>query len=207
MRLWRKKKTPSRGFIGDWNHRIGDLFRCGIEFRDRTVLDAGCNMGILAYEIAKHEPKFIHGIDRSIGYIRTAQMIFLGVALDSQFDRLDMSRAKELTAALRPSYDIVLFLSVYQHLRNAYGVDLAQGTLRTLLARCHGHFVFRVPQAELAEADAVIIGEGFVKTFTGDVFDNGTALLKDRGVSSRFHVYRRQTTGSSSPAPDKAVRA
>ena len=67
---WFKKTVHKSGFVGDWNFRIGDLFKCGVEFRGRTVLDAGCNMGLLAYEIAKHEPKFIHGTSATHAALR-----------------------------------------------------------------------------------------------------------------------------------------
>lgn len=186
---WFKKAVLKSGFVGDWNHRIGDLFNCGVEFRGRTVLDAGCNMGLLAYEIAKHEPKFIQGIDHGKDYVRVARMIFLGVDIESRFDQVDMTRDRALTAVLLPDYDVVIFLAVYPHIRKARGVEAAERTLRTLLSRCREDFVIRVPQAELPEVEMILTDEGFAKTFTGNAMDTGVAHKNN--WDSRFHVYRR----------------
>jgi len=46
-----------------WRQRIEDLDAYGIDYAGETVLDAGCNVGILAYEISKRGPAFIHALD------------------------------------------------------------------------------------------------------------------------------------------------
>jgi hypothetical protein len=194
MRLFRRRARPAwGGFLGDWNYRIGDLFRCGVDFRDRTVLDAGCNMGILAYEIAKHEPRSIHGIDSHKDYIRTAQMIFLGSAVEARFDRANLSRARELANVLLPRYDVVLFLSVYHHVRNAHGAEAAAGATRTLLQRCARDFILRLPPHDVPEIEQIILGEGFARTFTGDRIEGGKP--DSSGRDSRFYAYRRKPSG------------
>jgi hypothetical protein len=114
-------------------------------------------------------------------------MIFLGVAIESRFDHVDMSRESALAGALLASYDVVLFLSVYQHIRNARGVQAAQRALRTLLSRCREDFVLRVPQVELPDVEAIILDEGFRKTFTGNII----GVPNHSRLDSRFHVYRR----------------
>ena len=46
-----------------WRQRIEDLDACAIDYAGKTVLDAGCNVGILAYEISKRGPAFVHALD------------------------------------------------------------------------------------------------------------------------------------------------
>lgn len=36
-----------------WRQRIEDLDACGVDYAGKTVVDAGRNVGILAYEISK----------------------------------------------------------------------------------------------------------------------------------------------------------
>ncbi len=48
-----------------WRQRLKDLLACEVDYAGKTVLDAGCNVGILAYEITKLGPSFIHAIDGS----------------------------------------------------------------------------------------------------------------------------------------------
>ena len=55
---------PNTSFTGDWAHRFQGLFDCGVVFSGKSILDAGCNVGIIAYEVAKLGPASIHGIDR-----------------------------------------------------------------------------------------------------------------------------------------------
>ena len=43
-----------------WRQRLADLLACEVDYAGKTVLDAGCNVGILAYEITKLGPSFIH---------------------------------------------------------------------------------------------------------------------------------------------------
>ena len=59
-----------------WRQRLEDLVACEIDYAGKTVLDAGCNVGILAYEIAKLGPSFIHAIDGSRPVLNAARLIF-----------------------------------------------------------------------------------------------------------------------------------
>jgi 2-polyprenyl-3-methyl-5-hydroxy-6-metoxy-1,4-benzoquinol methylase len=142
MRLFGRKKQKTE-FSGTWDHRIGDVFECGVDYRGKTILDAGCNMGIVDYEIAKKHPKFIHGIDEEKWFIEIARSIFLAVPVESQFDVLDLTRNARLVRLLHPHYDIVLLLSVYPHVYRESGQAAARLLAQTLFARCSETFVLR----------------------------------------------------------------
>jgi 2-polyprenyl-3-methyl-5-hydroxy-6-metoxy-1,4-benzoquinol methylase len=197
---WFRRTANSSGFVGDWEHRIGDLFNSGVDFRGRSVLDAGCNMGLVAYEIAKRGPRFIHGVDRRKDFIHVARMIFLGFSIESQFDRVDITRDRVLRSLLHSEYDVVIFLAVYPHIRRAHGVATAERTLRTLLSRCRQDFIIRLPQADLAEVETIFAAEGFAKTFTGDAMPTGVAHKNK--WDSRFHAYHRAAASAAPPASD-----
>jgi 2-polyprenyl-3-methyl-5-hydroxy-6-metoxy-1,4-benzoquinol methylase len=105
------------------------------------VLDAGCNVGILAYEIAKRGPAFIHALDGSKEMLTAARLIFRAIATPHQLDLVDLADDRHLREVVRPSYDIVQLLAVYQHVERARGASLAQRMLATLAERCTETFV------------------------------------------------------------------
>ena len=116
-----------------WRQRIEDLDACGIDYSGKTVLDAGCNVGILAYEISKRGPAFIHALDGS------RQM--RSVDTPHRLDLVDLADDRRLREVLRPAYDIVQLLAVYQHVERASGDALARRMLATLAERCTATFV------------------------------------------------------------------
>jgi hypothetical protein len=178
------------GFRGTWRERIGDLFDCGVDFRNRTILDVGCNMGIIAYEIAKREPQSIHGVDIDKNYTRVARMIFHGIPLESRFDRLDLTRSRDVARVLKPSYDIVVFLAVYRHLRKAKGQTVALGATEQLFSRCGETFILRTRSSLVPEIEKVASRFGLSLVFKGRPMN---------GYQSAFHVFSRAGAPSGEP--------
>ncbi|MGH6749923.1 MAG: hypothetical protein ACRECI_11495 [Methyloceanibacter sp.] len=124
-----------------WRQRIEDLDACGIDYSGKTVLDAGCNVGILAYEISKRGPAFIHALDGSRQMLDAAKLIFRSVDTPHRLDLVDLANDHRLREVLRPAYDIVQLLAVYQHVACARGDTLARRMLGTLAERCTETFV------------------------------------------------------------------
>src|SRR4029078_13317364 len=73
---------PIQGTRGGrpWRQRLDDLIGCEVDYGGKTVLDAGCNVGILAYEITKLGPSFIHAIDGSRPRLKTSRLVSRSVA-------------------------------------------------------------------------------------------------------------------------------
>ena len=180
--LIRGRPTYRAGFRGTWPLRIGDLFNCGIDYRNRTILDVGCNMGILAYEIAKTQPKSIHGVDLDKDFIHVAKMVFCGVPVESRFERLDLTRPRDVARTLETTYDIVVFLAVYQHLYKANGHEVALAVTEDLISRCGEAFVLRTRPRFVPEIEKVANRHGLSLTFRGQ---------PDGESQSVFHVFRR----------------
>ncbi len=124
-----------------WRQRIEDLDACAIDYAGKTVLDAGCNVGILAYEIAKRGVAFIHLLDGSREMLRAAKLIFRAVETPHRLDLVDLANDRKPREVLRPGYDIVQLLAVYQHVARARGDRAARRMLATLAERCTGTFV------------------------------------------------------------------
>ena len=99
MRIRLPLARMEKRFTGEWSDRLNGLFSCGVDFAGRSILDLGCNMGIVAYEIAKHGPVSIHGVDQNRQHIQIARSIFQAVPVESRFDCMSIaSRRFQATA-------------------------------------------------------------------------------------------------------------
>jgi 2-polyprenyl-3-methyl-5-hydroxy-6-metoxy-1,4-benzoquinol methylase len=144
-----------------WRQRLEDLLACEVDYAGKTVLDAGCNIGILAYEIAKLGPSFIHAIDGSRRVLDAARLIFRSVETPHRLDLVELADDRRLRAVLEPGYDVVQLLAVYQHVQSARGDDAAKRMLATLAERCKETFVVASNPAYLPSIIDTLFTAGF----------------------------------------------
>ncbi|MEP6565330.1 MAG: class I SAM-dependent methyltransferase [Mesorhizobium sp.] len=168
MRLFGKLLAPWRSygqtvFRGDWAYRLEGLFESGIDFSGKRILDAGCNVGIVAYEVAKQGPASIHGIDYFPEFIETAKHVFHGYrSLPHRFDVLDLTKQRQVERTLATDYDIVIFMAVWQHIYERHGAGVAERVAVDLARRCAATFIARTVPLALADAFSDIMRrEGF----------------------------------------------
>lgn len=151
---------PGKMFGGYWPERLVGLFDCGVDYRGKRLLDAGCNMGIIAYEIAKEMPAHVHGVDHFRSAVGVARKIFAGVPVPSRWDAVDLTNDRKLRRCLEASYDIVMLLGVYQHIREQ-NVDRAQRMIRTLGERCRETMMIRTKEEYRDELAGLLGPLGF----------------------------------------------
>ena len=190
---WRRYGNTKFG--GDWPYRLEGLFQSGVEFSGKTILDAGCNVGIVAYEIAKHGPASIHGVDYFPEFITTARNIFHGYrALPHRFDVLDLTKPRRVEKTLSANYDIIVFLAVWRHIYERHGAVVAEQVAVTLANRCTCTLIARTAPAELADAfSSIMRREGFEL-----VHERRRANSTSRGRS--LSVYSRVRQSASNEA-------
>lgn len=157
-----------RRFIGNWDFRLKPLLDSRIDFGGKRILDAGCNIGLIDYEISKFGPSFIHGLDNYRAGIYAARNIFVGVDVPSRFEIVDMANVGRLKTVLEPSYDIVLFMSVWQHIRRELGERVAAAVTEALAERCAGIFVGQTAENEAGEFTSLMKRLGFSIGYDGD---------------------------------------
>jgi 2-polyprenyl-3-methyl-5-hydroxy-6-metoxy-1,4-benzoquinol methylase len=111
-----------------------------------SVLDAGCAEGLIAQEFHAAGATTIHGFDLQDVSITLAKQIFDekdGTIFFGQADLLDWNTfTSTYQDVLRKSYDIVLLLSVYNHIVRI-NEDAANHVLEHLAARTKHYFVVR----------------------------------------------------------------
>lgn len=132
-------------FKGRWVDRIEHLFTCGVDFSGKEILDVGCNMGIVGYEICKHGPAHYHGIEVLKEHVKVAQSIFLAVGTPHWFDNVDLSKRRDV---LNTSYDVTLYLAVHQHIARTKGYPTAEVVALDVMARTKEFLIFRGPERE-----------------------------------------------------------
>lgn len=151
-------------FTGKWEDRCNGLFDLGVDYAGKRILDLGSNMGIVAYEISKRGPAFIHGIEKSRHHNHVANMIFQGCSVESRFERVNIGKSK-FASALEPSYDIVLMLAVYHYLRGSFGLERAAEILETVATRTQVMIV-RTPPIFVDEISETLKRSGLLKEKT-----------------------------------------
>lgn len=126
-----------------------DRARCGLQF------------GILAYEIAKLGPSFIHAIDGSEPELDAARRILRSVETSNRVDLVDLADDERLRAILDPRYDIVQLLAVYQHVQKVRGDKSARRMVATLAEHCRERFIVATQPGYLPAVTETMLASGF----------------------------------------------
>ena len=136
--------------------------------RGCSVLDIGCNRGLVAFEFARYGARLVHGCDIYGEGIRTAAEIFKELDVVSRFETVDLDLAKgssELEIAFgsqyEPTYDIVLYLGVHHHLRKKITLAELGALVRHLAGKAAQYFVCRAPS--LDEVDQLVVSAGLAR--------------------------------------------
>lgn len=144
-----KRSTDNAQFKGAWSDRIDNLFG-HYHIENRRILDIGCNMGVVGYEICKHAPALYHGIDLLASHLQVARFIFKAVPVPSAFYEADL--LEEPWPTHTKEYDIVYLLAVFHHLEKWSSTEKACAILRPIIEGCTETIVFRGPYSpELSE--------------------------------------------------------
>lgn len=118
------------------------LTRC----RGKSVLDLGCNRGMVAYEMAINGARVLHGADSSPTAIEVAREVFADMRQVQQwrFEVCDLSEGpKSLEPFGNGQWDIILMLATLHKLGRIMSREDLAGLLTHLGGRCTKWFVWR----------------------------------------------------------------
>lgn len=88
--------------------------------RGASVLDLGCNRGLIGYEFATRGARLVHGCDISMDAIATALFLFNDmIDCESRFEVIDLASGPAALEGYGPAYDLVFMLGLYHKLRRA----------------------------------------------------------------------------------------
>lgn len=173
--------SPELGLHGKWSKesRLQDIDLILPFAAGANILDIGCAEGLISQLMMQHGASSTHGFDNDAGRIMSAR------ALTAQYDQSEFRVASVVPWGdfenrhgdlLRPSYDVVLFLAVYQHL-NKDGRDIV---LNRLLEKSKDLFAIRTPDSlfDSANLHEQITQAGFVASGVGQLGQGGSAPLR-----------------------------
>jgi tRNA (mo5U34)-methyltransferase len=108
------------------DHPLGDFPACFWQYfqhaipqdlRGKTVLDIGCNAGFYSFEMKRRGAAHVLGIDHDARYLRQAAFARERLGLDVEFRQLEVYDVGRLEQEFG-TFDVVLFMGVFYHLRH-----------------------------------------------------------------------------------------
>jgi ribosomal protein L11 methylase PrmA len=99
--------------------------------RGCSVMDIGCNRGLVAFEFANNGANVVHGCDNFVDGIDTARHLFADFRhVKSRFEVVDLAKGPDaLKVFERENYDIVVMLATYHKLKRV----MSKEALATLM--------------------------------------------------------------------------
>lgn len=140
-----KQFRVERRVAGYHDMRLDGMVELAMRARGASVLDVGCNRGLVSFEMANNGATLVHGCDYYEVGIQTATELFADLrSVESRFEVVDL---KEGSNALRPfgtmRYDIVLMLATYHKLKRSVEPAILSGLMRDLGNRTLRYFGWR----------------------------------------------------------------
>lgn len=127
----------------DW--RMDGITDLVIRGREASVLDIGCNRGLVGFEMANNGARLVHGLDIDEEVIKVAQHLFADLRnCDSMFRVVDLSRgAGAMRPHFRDEYDIVLMLATYHKLKRIMDAGKLSDLVRDIGKMTRKYFAWR----------------------------------------------------------------
>lgn len=109
-------KTAPDHFLGDYPNVKFQRFAHALEedLSRKTVLDVGCNAGFYSLEMKRRGAERVVGIDSDQKYLAQARFAARASGMEIEFRQLSVYDV----ARLRETFDIVIFMGVFYHLRH-----------------------------------------------------------------------------------------
>ena len=153
-----------RRIIGYHGFRLDGLSDCLTRCAGASVLDIGCNRGMVSYEFALSGANVLHGCDNYEKGMLVANEVFADLRnVKARFEVVDLKGGGGAIEAafggdLLKTYDFVLMLAVYHKLRRIMEFDQLLDFVQFLAARCGRYFVWRGSGQEMDEFEPRLNG-------------------------------------------------
>jgi SAM-dependent methyltransferase len=110
-----------------------------------SVMDIGCNRGLVGFEFANNGARVVHGCDVWTDGIATARELFADLrAVESRFEVVDLTIGPAAMKVFdKTKYDIVLLLATYHKIKRVMDKDLLAELIAELGNRTIRYFAWR----------------------------------------------------------------
>lgn len=182
--------TPMRRVAGYHDIRMDGLADLVIRARGASVLDLGCNRGLVGFEMANNGAKVVHGCDIYKEGIRTARELFADLrAVEAQFEVIDLTAGPSALKVFGDRrYDITLMLATYHKIKREMTSEKLGALMKDLGARTVRYFAWRGTseghdsnEIEIASLDRHLVASGLKRVHTSYISaDLGVAVIWER---------------------------
>ncbi len=167
------EKGLQRRVAGYHDIRLDGLTDIVLRARGASVLDLGCNRGLVGFEMANNGAVKVHGCDIDPGCIDVARGVFIDLrAVESRFEVVDLT--KEIPFPDQ-RYDITLMIATYHKLKRVMAQEDLSKLVKNLGKRTDKFFVWRGPGAdqeandEMVQIDRDFFGAGLKRVHTSSL--------------------------------------
>lgn len=171
--------------------RLDGLTDLTLRARGASVLDLGCNRGMVCVEMANNGATLLHGCDNYEKGIETAREVFSDIrSAQYQFEVVDLTQgAGSLKVFSEQRYHFTLMLATYHKLKRAMPQDKLSGLVKEVGRRTISYFGWRGTRdqhedndAEMVAIDADLLPLGLYRIHTSHISTElGVAAIWARG--------------------------
>lgn len=150
------ERTLMRRVAGHHDIRMDGITDLVARARGASVMDIGCNRGLVAYEMANNGARLVHGVDCYTDGVTCARHLFIDLRnVESQFEVVDLSKGSAALAPFRGhSYDIMLALATLHKLRRVMNDRAFSELVQHLGRRTRNFFGWRATSEKFDENEA-----------------------------------------------------
>jgi SAM-dependent methyltransferase len=147
------EKQLQRRVAGYHDLRLDGILDIVIRARGASVLDLGCNRGLVGFELANNGARLVHGCDNYAEGIATARNLFIDLrSVESQFEVVDLSAGPVSLVPFRgQAYDITVCLATLHKLRRVMSSPAVSDMLQHLGKRTRHYFAWRATSEKFQE--------------------------------------------------------
>jgi hypothetical protein len=148
-----------RRVAGYHDIRMDGMLDLVIRARGASVMDIGCNRGLVGFEMANNGARLVHGCDNYAEGIETARQLFADLRnVESQFECVDLSKGVGSVKVFGPTrYDIVLMLATYHKLKRIMSAEALSVLVRHFGQRTETFFGWRGTSEKANENEGEIL--------------------------------------------------
>lgn len=131
---------------GEHDYRCDGLTDLLVHCQGMSVLDLGCNRGMICHEFACHGARLVHGCDYvDAEAVHIARRVFADIRqVQSRFEVVDLSKGPASLDVFGDGlYDIILLLGTYHKIRRQMPAELLTELIQHLGARTTRYFAWR----------------------------------------------------------------
>jgi SAM-dependent methyltransferase len=154
--------SRSSGYYNDRLDGVSDILR---RSRDCSVLDIGCNRGLVSFQLVLNGASLVHGCDIFEQGVEFARELFKELPAVHRFERIDLTGGPTALEQgfgkdYQSRYDIVLFMAVYQKLLPLMDRNAREKLVKHIADRTGRFLLIRNKREQLDELEEILKDSG-----------------------------------------------